>query len=135
MATIVPQQEIGQEQILFKLVGANMNITTDQPFLPVGGAPFADYLITRIRVVNASTSLTTAAGGVYTAASKGGNAIVAAGQAYSGLTGSTLGIDLTVAAVGAGQQSATPILSLTTPQGGAATADFYLIGVHKAGLP
>lgn len=135
MATVVPAQEIGQEQALFKLISANMNITTDQPFLPVGGYPFSDFLITRIICWNASLSLTTAAGGIYTAASKGGNAIVAAGQAYSTLTGSTLGFDLTIAAVGRGAQSVTPILSLTTGQGSAATADFIIMGLSKAGLP
>jgi hypothetical protein len=134
MATVVPLQEIGQEQILYKLIGANMNVTTDQPFLPQGGTPFGDYLITRIICTNASLSLTTAAGGIYTAASKGGNAIVASGQAYSTLTGATLGFDLTIAAVGRGPQSGVPILSLTTGQGAAATADFYVVGIHKAGL-
>ena len=134
MALWVPQQAPGVEQVLFKLVGANMNVTTDQSFTPIGNQAPISYVITRIRTVNASTSLTTAAGGIYTAASKGGNALVAAGQAYSTLTGATIGLDLTVAAVGAGLQTVTPILSLTTGQGAAATADMYIFGMILTGL-
>ncbi len=128
MAVMVPTQLPGVQQVLFRLIGANMNVTTDQAFVPYLWTPGASFLIERIRVVNASVSLSTAAGGIYTAASKGGNAIVASGQAYSTLTGATIGLDLTVAAVGNGLQTATPILSLTTGQGAAATADFYVYG-------
>jgi hypothetical protein len=120
-------QPAKQELILFQLITANMNVTTDQSFTKLLG--FTNYVITRIRAVNSSGSLTTAAGGVYTAAAKGGNAIVAAAQAYSTLTGSTIGMDLTIAAVGNGLQTATPILSLTTGQGAAMTCDMYVIGV------
>jgi hypothetical protein len=128
MAVLVPTQQPGIQQVLFRLIGANMNVTTDQAFVPYLWTPGQNFLIERIRVVNASVSLTTAAGGIYTAASKGGNAIVAASQAYLALTGSSLGLDATLAAVGAGLQTATPILSLTTAQGAAATADFYIFG-------
>lgn len=134
MALWVPQQAPGVEQVLFRLVGANMNVTTDQSFSPIGNQAPISYVITRIRAVNASVSLSLAAGGIYTAASKGGNAIVAAAQAYSTLTGATIGLDLTVAAVGAGLQTVTPILSLTTAQGSAATADFYIFGMILTGL-
>jgi hypothetical protein len=113
--------------VLFRLRGANMNVTTDQEFERLGVYP--SYIITAIRCCNASTSLTTAAGGIYSAASKGGDTLVAAGQAYSTLTGSTLGLDLTLAAVARGVRTGAPILSLTTAQGGAATADFYVIGL------
>lgn len=130
----LPSQFPGFDVPLFKLISANMNVTTDQTFLPLGGAPINNYVITDIRVVNASTSLTLAAGGIYTAASKAGNAIVAAAQAYSALTGATIGLDLTIAAVGKGLQTVTPILSLTTAQGGAATADFYIFGRVLTGL-
>jgi hypothetical protein len=120
-------QAAKQEIVLFQLLTANMNITTDQSFVKLLG--FTNYLITRIRAANSSGSLTTAAGGIYTAATKGGNALVAAAQAYSTLTGSTIGLDLTLAAVGAGVQTVTPILSLTTGQGSAMTCDMYIIGV------
>lgn len=134
MALIVPQQLPGVEQCLFKLISADMNVTTDQTFTIKGNSAPISYVISRIRVVNASTSLTTAAGGIYTAASKAGNAIVAAAQAYSTLTGATIGLDLTVAAVGNGLQTVTPILSLTTGQGGAATCDMYIFGFILTGV-
>ena len=127
MAIIVPSQQIGQEQVLFRLRNANMNVTTDQEFERLG--IYSSYLITAIRCANASTSLTTAAGGIYSAASKGGDTLVAAAQAYSTLTGSTLGLDLTLAAVARGVRTGAPILSLTTAQGTAATADFYVLGL------
>ena len=134
MALKVPSQSPGVEQCLFKLITANMNVTTDQTFIPIGGPPINNYVITRIRAVNSSGSLTTAAGGIYTAASKAGNALVAAGQAYATLTGATIGLDLTVAAVGNGLQSVTPILSLTTGQGSAMTCDMYIFGIILTGL-
>lgn len=119
---------LGTESVLFRIIGANMNITTDQIFTKVGS--FTNFLITEIRATNASASLALAVGGVYTAASKGGNAIVAASQVYSVLTGATVGLSLTRAGVGNGvQTTAAPYLSLTTGNGSAATADVYIIGI------
>lgn len=128
MALVVASQEVGVEQMLFSLISANMNATTDQSFRKLGD--WGSYLITRIRCWNASTNLDTAAGGIYTAASKGGNAIVANSQAYTALDASTKGLDLTIAAIGLGGQTVNPpILSLTTAQGAAATANFAIFGV------
>jgi hypothetical protein len=127
MAQIVPSEQVGQDQVLFRLRGADMNVTTDQVFERLGVYP--SYIITSIRCNNASISLSTAAGGIYSGAAKAGDAVVAAAQAYSALTGPTLGIDLTIAAVGRGVRTGAPILSLTTAQGAAATADFYVIGL------
>jgi hypothetical protein len=118
---------LGIEQVLFTLTAADMNVLTDQAFTKAWA--FGDYLITRIRAVNASTSLTAADGGIYTAAAKGGSAIVAAAQVYTTLDAATKGMDLTLATLGADVLTATPILSLTGAQGGAATADFYIIGI------
>ncbi len=115
---------LGVNRVLFSLIGANMNVTTDQSLVAAFG--ITSYYIDRILVTNASTSLTLAAGGLYTAASKGGTAIVAAGQLYSGLTGSTVTLNPTLASTTL--RTATPILSLTTAQGGAATADLYVFG-------
>lgn len=129
MSTKVPAQFAGHYQELFYLFGADMNSTADQLFSVVGGStPTPYYQIHLIRATNASTSLTTAAGGIYSAASKGGSAYVASGQAYSTLTGSTLGLDLTVAAVGKGSLQGIPYFSLTTGQGSAATADIRIFG-------
>lgn len=130
MAVLVPHQNPGVDLCLFKLISANMNSTSDQTFTYLGSQLAGRrFLIERIVCLNASTSLTTAAGGIYDTASKGGNALVAAGQAYSTLTGSTLALDLTLAAVGKAIVSGVaPILSLTTGQGSAATADFLIFG-------
>ena len=124
-------------ELLGMLIGANMNVTTDQPFTWFA-APASVYRVTKITCTNASTSLTTAAGGVYTELSKGGSAIVASGQAYSTLTGSTLALDLTIAATpgvtffssapATASANGAPVLSLTTGQGSAATADCFVYG-------
>jgi hypothetical protein len=117
--------------LLGRIIGANMNVTTDQPFIMTSWAALNKCRITKVTCKNASVSLTTAAGGIYSAASKGGTALVASGQVYSNLTAATLALDLTIASTpGLTVQAAgyAPILSLTTGQGTAATADFYLFG-------
>jgi hypothetical protein len=111
--------------ILFQILGANMNSTADQAFAPLFG--FNDYILTRVIVTNASAALSPAAGGVYTSASKTGTIIVPAAQVYSALTASAPVLDLTFA--NTDRRSGVPILSLTTPKGSAATADFYIEGV------
>ena len=81
--------------LLGELIGANMNSTGDQQIV-IFSAP-AKYIIRRIVATNASISLTTAVGGIYTAVSKGGTAVVANSQAYSTLSASTKFLDLTLA--------------------------------------
>lgn len=115
---------LNTNKVLFSLVGANMNVVTDQAL--TAAFTFASYVIDRIIVSNASTSLTLAAGGIYTAASKGGTAIVAAAQLYSGLTTSAKTLPLTIA--NTDLQTAALIFSLTVAQGGAATADIRVMG-------
>jgi hypothetical protein len=119
-------------RLIGKLIGANMNVTTDQAItLPdIADFPGGAYIVEYIVVTNASLSLTTAAGGVYTAASKGGSAIVAAGQVYSALTAATKFIKATLAGTALTDRltGATLYFSLTTGQGAAATADIYVFG-------
>lgn len=113
--------------LIGKLVGANMNVTTDNT-IPIVGT--SNYFITRILVTNASIDLDTAVGGVYTAASKGGTVIVANTQVYSALTTAAKAVALTLAA-GATDNvwtGSSLFLSLTTAQGAAATADIYVFG-------
>lgn len=123
-------------RLVGKLVGANMNVQTDN-IIPI--TPQAElFTLTRIVVTNASISLTTAAGGVYTAASKAGSAIVAAGQVYSALTTSVKFVSLTLASISLTDviNSATQTnlyLSLTTAQGAPATADVYVYGITLQG--
>lgn len=109
------------------LKNADFNSTADQPF----HIKHDDYIIRRIVVVNRSaTNLTLAAGGVYTASSKGGTAIVPAAQIYTALTGSRKYVDVALHANTTTnvQTSSTLYLSLTTAQGSSATCDVYVFG-------
>jgi hypothetical protein len=119
--------------IEFLLASANFNSTADQSIainLPTG---YTRYRILNIIVSNPSVSLTTAAGGFYTAAAKGGTAIVAAGQTYSALTNNTASTSgslmaATIVNSATAFFTANPIyFSLTTPQGSAATADISIV--------
>jgi hypothetical protein len=112
--------------LLGELIGANMNSTGDQQIV-IFSAP-AKYIIRRIVATNASISLTTAVGGIYTAVSKGGTAVVANSQAYSTLSASTKFLDLTLASNTDYRTATSLYLSLTTPQGAAATADIFVYG-------
>lgn len=114
-------------QPLAQLIGANMNVTSDQ-LLNITLA--SKYIARRIVVCNPSLNLTLAVGGIYTAASKGGTAIVANTQVYTALTGSTKFLDLTLATIlGTDILTAqTLFFSLTTGQGAAATADIFVFG-------
>lgn len=111
--------------LLGKLIGANMNIDTDQS-ITIANA--SKYIVRGITVTNASISLTTAVGGIYNAASKGGSAIVANSQAYTALSATTKFLDLTLAITDTTQTASTLYLNLTTKQGGAATADVFVFG-------
>lgn len=111
-----------RQGVIGKIIGANFNVTTDQSIaLP------ANYIIEKIIVTNASINLTTAAGGIYSAISKGGTAVVAAGQVYSALSASAKILALTLAVTDR-RTDALLYLNLTTPQGAPATADVYVIG-------
>ena len=114
---------IGATRIIGRLIGANFNVATDQTI----AIDAAVYTIDKIIVTNASISLTTAAGGFYTGGAKSGTILVLAAQAYAALTTAVKVLNPTINSTD--RQTATPIfLSLTTPQGAAATADVYVIG-------
>ena len=110
-----------------RLLGANMNVTTDQ-IIPLFVPAAAKFRLTKITVLNASVSLTTAVGGVYTALSKGGTAVVANTQVFSSLTTPVKAVDLTLANTDAEVAATQLYLSLTTAQGAPATADIYVFG-------
>jgi len=108
-------------------LGVNMNTTADQPIT----ITMPDhYSIFRIFAANPSVSLTTAVGGLYTAAGKTGVQIVANSQVYSGLTTSSLNVSGNLVALALNatirQNTTTVYFSLTTPQGAPATADIYI---------
>jgi hypothetical protein len=115
-------------RVLCSIRSANFNSTADQACAIA--AAVTVYSVTSILVTNCSTSLTLAAGGVYSAASKAGTALVAAAQVYTALTGSSVVLSATLAANIATTRYTAAILylSLTTGQGSAATCDFYVIG-------
>ena len=122
------------------LDAANMNVTTDQA-IPIS-VPSAYYLFDSIEVdevfpLQPLVSLSTAAGGFYTGASKSGITVVANTQAYSTITtnvASTTGNAMTATLATAGLTTIFPgssqpspvnqlYFSLTTAQGAAATAN------------
>ena len=116
-------------QLLFKLSGANLQSTSDQPFSPMlysGSAYVVTTIIARQRTGGASV---TCAGGIYDTAAKGGNAIVAAAQSWVTLASGVI-VSATLATVATTVLLVnTPILSLTTASTAACTADFYIFGV------
>ena len=118
---------LGVASPLFAIRGANMQLTTDQALTKLG--TFTNWFPTRIIGVRSTGGATvTCAGGIYTAATKGGTAIVAAGQSWITLTGTLGCTDATIAALTVAL-TATPILSLTTGSTGAVTADVIIYGV------
>ena len=121
------------KQVLASLLSADFNSIADQALLiPTS---ITAFMITGIVVTNASLSLTTAVGGFYPQAAKGGVAIVAASQVYSSLTDVTKLLNCTVVAAAlATRYSRTNVpdwaiyLSLSIAQGTYGTADIYLLG-------
>lgn len=122
-------------RVIAGIRGANFNTTNDQPIIiPQNLTAFSLRFIV---VTNASVSLTTAAGGFYSAASKGGTPIVAAAQTYATLTDNNQLALPTLASFGSATRFSSRNLgsingllaiwfSLTVPQGVAATADIYI---------
>ena len=99
----------------------NMNTTSDQLITPTHR--YGRWFIANFVVHNASISLTTAAGGLYTGAGKTGTTLVASSQVYAPLTSSTSApLFLTNSNRGYFGPSDTFYFSLTTAQGAAATA-------------
>jgi hypothetical protein len=125
---LTPANNPSLYRCLFTLKTANMNSTSDQFFAALGN--ITSYIVVNIYCTNASISLTTAVGGIWTGAGQTGNNLVGSGQAYSALTGSTKLLALTLASGATGNlQTTGPILHLATPQGATATADFYCFGL------
>lgn len=113
------------------LKAANMNSTSDQAI--VINSPTPTYRINSVFFANASTSMTMAAGGVYTAAAKGGTVIIPATTVYTTLTaaaqnnaGSAFAAGLNATNTNTSYNVGSLFLSLTTAQGAAATADVYV---------
>ena len=118
----------GAQAPLWRITAADMNTTSDQAFTKL--ASFTNWLFTGAVTVDSSGAITTAVGGIYTAASKGGIAIVAASQGYNTITGASQGNGLTIANAGrATMTTGNLYLSLSTPEGSARTLTFYVFGI------
>ena len=103
--------------------GVNVNATGDT-VLPIINSN--TYSVSNVIFTNASTSLTTAAAGLFTAPSAGGTGIVA-NAALSALTGSTVVSQRTVASTAA-QTGQNLYINVGTAQGATATMDVYVYG-------
>lgn len=112
--------------LLGSTTSADANTTGDSAITMLA----TKYIVRRFVAFDASTNLTTVAGGIYTAAAKGGSALVAAAQVYSALTAASKFVDLTIASPGTTdyQTAATLYFSPTTPQGAAATLSIFVFG-------
>lgn len=117
-------------RVLWYLDNADMNVTTDQQFTKAG--TFTNYIAVAIKSawVSGANPVSLAAGGIYTAAGKGGFALVASTQTYTNNAGSNTGTGLTIAGTGHGVRAdAALYLSLTSAQGAASIANVYIMGV------
>lgn len=105
---------------------ANANTTGDSPIT----INYNKYVVRRIVAYDATISLTTVKGGIYTAASKGGSALVASTQSYSSLTSSTNFVDLTLQSPATTnyQTSTTLYFSPTTAQGADSSVTIAVYG-------
>lgn len=128
------------QRVLASAQGVDFNTTAD--YALVLPAAILAFQLTGITVTNPSVSLTTAVGGFYPAASKGGTPIVSAAQVYSTLTVPSKLLACTLASYGATTRFDRNILTaweiffaLTTPQGSVATADIFLIGIDLTVSP
>jgi hypothetical protein len=110
---------------------ADFTLTTDQPLTWLLPAAPANYIVRRVVAVRKSGAFGAAClGGLYTAASKGGNALVAATQTWAGLTIAGTCVDAGLAAIATSSvtTAATLYLSLTTGNTGALTGDVLVYG-------
>jgi hypothetical protein len=121
-----PTGAAGTGNLLGSLKSANFNTTADQAISMLFGA----YKVSQIDISNCTGTFTLAAGGFYTAASKGGTVIVLAAQAYSGLTSGTVVLQPTIvtALLTTRLTGANIYFSLTTGAGGTATCDIFVFG-------
>jgi len=115
-------------QVLFVGRGLNFQLATDQQLTKIFAG--TNYKITDIIAVRKTGGASVAcAGGVYDAASKGGNAIVGVAQSWVTLA-ANVNVTATLAALVQTTltSSATVYLSLTTGSTAAVTADVFIFG-------
>jgi hypothetical protein len=120
-----------RRRLLCSLLNANMNTTADQPFTAMAAAK---YIISDVIFTNASMSMTTAAGGIYSGAGKTGTVIIPAVTSYTGLTSAPKFKSATLDATAGGPTtdalSFTQLyFSLTSGQGAPGSTDIYIFGL------
>lgn len=118
------------QQLLFVLRAADFELTTDQQFTKLfQGTKWRATLVIAERKTGAFD--TSCLGGIYNAAAKGGDALIAAAQSWAGLTGAGKMVEATLAAVVLTDVQSTVdlFLSLSTGNASALTADVYVYGV------
>lgn len=121
-----PPSQLGVYTTIFRLIGADMNSTADQVFVPAFA--FTQYSVRELNAVNGSVPIT-AVGGLYGAPGKTGVQIVSEDHSWELLSAPDKMDTPTLDPEANDTRSAPPYLSLTTPQGSPATVDFYLMGV------
>ena len=117
-------------RLLASYQSVNVNATGDT-VLPVQNT--GRFSVSNVVCTNASTSLTTATAGLFTAPNAGGTAIVA-DAALSGLTSASVVSQRTVASTAA-QTGGNLYLNVGTAQGAAATMDVFVYGYDLTFLP
>ncbi len=116
-----------QAQQLFVIRSANMQLTTDQALTKMFvGTKYRVTDVIAVRKTGAASVV--CAGGIYDAASKGGNALVATAQSWV-LLAANVNVVPTLAAVAATTVLNPALyLSLTTGSTAACTADIFVYG-------
>ncbi len=115
------------EQLLFVLRSADMQLNTDQQLVKqFTGTQYRITDVVGVRKTGAAS--VTCAGGIYTAASKGGTPLVANTQDWVSLASSVIVTATKEAAVNTTILTTTPYLSLTTGSTAACTADIFVYG-------
>jgi hypothetical protein len=112
-----------QRRLLGYALGVNANLVADTVIPIINSSAWSVDVIT---YTNASTSLTTAVAGVYSAPAAGGTTIVTA-AALSGATASNVVVKPTIASTTV-QTGDYIYFRITTAQGAAATVDVYIWG-------
>jgi hypothetical protein len=120
-------QLLGSNQairLLAVATGVNLSSTGDTVIPIINSSNWSVY---QTIVTNASTSLATASGTLYSAASKGGVAYMTANTALSGNTASTV-VNTFSSQNTLTQTGANLYFNVATAQGSAVTADVYVYG-------
>ncbi|CAB4188171.1 hypothetical protein UFOVP1165_64 [uncultured Caudovirales phage] len=118
---------VNAAQTLFVLRSADFQLATDQNFTKLFAG--TNYLITSIVAVRKTGGASVAcAGGIYSAAAKGGNALVAAAQNWVTLAANVNVVATLAAVASTALCNTTPVLSLTTGSTAAITADVFISG-------